>query len=249
MSSRINLVASGASIQVQTPASGPLVADAIMQALRVVETFAQNERRLDAQESENCRLWRELLMQSRGQLFGDMVPTIPRGDLAAPIGISLTARRWARFQRWYERCMVTPLRRASLQSGIPIPYGGRTSNRRGGRAEFSEARYFVSFDEPELVPAVDPPAAGLPIVKIDAAAAQATLRPGRLRSAEFGPAMSCEFPERPPHGTAIPSTPTDSMDPIQLRLRDLEAKNSRLMRLLAERDLEIDALKNRQSHE
>lgn len=130
------------------PASGPSVREAIAQALHVANTVAQNEQRQDGRVNDHCRLWQELLTQSRAQLVRDTVPTIPRGEVAIPAAVKLTERRWASFQRWFGRKILPPLQQASVESRIPILYGERISDRRGGRAELCEARYFLSFEAP-----------------------------------------------------------------------------------------------------
>ncbi len=83
------------------------------------------------------------------------MPTIARGDLATPVGLELNRRRWVRFQRWFDRNMRSTFLSESLRSGVPMLFGGRSSDRRGGRAEFHEAKYFLSFDPPDGAAAVE----------------------------------------------------------------------------------------------
>lgn len=216
----------------QSPACGATVGDAIAQALRIADVRAENERRLDSEISEDCRLWRELLRLSQGQLFQDMAPTISRKALEASANVELTQRRWMRFLRWFERNMAEPLHRACMQSGVPALYGGRLSDRRGGRAEYSEAQYFVSFQSPDaLAGAADTVmSAQSACISPDGSARNFNAAPGRRHDRPSG---------------RIPGPLSEVEARLQAQVRDLEDVTFRLKRLLAERDLEIDVLKGR----
>jgi hypothetical protein len=142
----------GSATYEQAPACGPRLAPAIKQAQAALAEWMQADRRntrfKSELESEDARLWGELLSQSSAGLRNQSPPLIRRGDLSSPIGVVLDGRRWDQFQGWYSRKYEPYLRRASDASGVPMLYGARISDRKGGHAESSEACYFLSFNPP-----------------------------------------------------------------------------------------------------
>lgn len=138
------------SMSGQSPAHGSELLSAIDQAIQVLTDQMENEGNSYGVDAENEKIWQELLKRSRAKIVNQTAPCIRKGDLAAPLAIRLDGRRWERFQRWFVRAVENELLTASEASGIPILYGARLANRRGGYAEASEAIYFVSFDPPEV---------------------------------------------------------------------------------------------------
>jgi hypothetical protein len=132
------------------PCSGPKAEPAIKLALAHLAHWAKQEGlSLEAQGGASlppdALLWKELLQQSLAGIYLHTVPTVPRGDLAAPTGLKLGERRYLQFQRWFEREILTDLSRfARERGGVPIR-AHRVSDRKGGDASISDAMYFLTF--------------------------------------------------------------------------------------------------------
>lgn len=137
------------TIEAHFPAFGPRLRSSIEQAISVAEKSSRSASMSSAQEDLN--LWLALLNQSHAGIRDNTTPLILKGDLASPLGISLTGRRWARFERWFQRHQASSLLLESTKSGIPAIYGARISNKRGGRAEHNEACYYLTYSPPDSV--------------------------------------------------------------------------------------------------
>lgn len=132
------------------PCSGPKTKPSIELAQLQLAQWAKREGLPDGKQQPDqlppdARLWYELLRQSLEGIHLDTVPSLPRGDLAAPTGIKLTERRFAQFQRWFEREILIDLERLVRDRGCLPIRAHRVSDRRGGDATVSEAKYFLTF--------------------------------------------------------------------------------------------------------
>ena len=126
-----------------------MLASAIGLAISVAETVGRNEARAHGVYGVDCQLWRRLLEKSRDGLFVDVAPSILAKDLVDGLQVELSERRWKQFLRWFDSCMRTVLAKSAYELALPMLYGARMSDRRGGRAV--QARYYISFDPPESV--------------------------------------------------------------------------------------------------
>lgn len=128
------------------PATGDLLEPAIDQALAQLAGLAIRRNFRDGEWPSHAKLWRELLQQSRMRAQQGTTPRIPKGDLAAPIGIRLDGRHWTFFENWHERYVAEELRMRASDSGIPALRAVRHANRAGGHPDKTEAMIFLAFD-------------------------------------------------------------------------------------------------------
>lgn len=225
-----------------SPACDHSVLNVIKLAQKVLRTRVQSKMHDTGIEQENARLWDELLQQSHDGVHDGTAPMILRGDLSAPVGIKLTGRRWEQFEKWFATTMKKPLRDACEAEGLPMLYPGRISNRRGGYSERSEAQYFVSFiaspptnlshlttEESTDVDESSFPLNRWPSAPAKEAKITAPVASGNTRD-----------PDQSPSG--LPSGGNSSVRLQQQVL--LEDENSLLKRMVIERDLYIEKLKD-----
>jgi hypothetical protein len=111
-------------------------------------SIAERERRAQGRECDDCRLWLELLRQTLRRSVDNASPEISRSDLSTPVGVVLTGRRWLRFVKRWQAHISPNLKQACIGCNASLLYPGRRSNKRGGRAEVSEAGYFLSLTPP-----------------------------------------------------------------------------------------------------
>jgi hypothetical protein len=139
----------------QHPATGPKLGLAIQRALQALDEYRTDcgFSSWDACGDQDALLWRILLIRSLAECERGVATLFRRQDIGIPARIALTGRRWDQFQRWHARKVLNRHLEACKPDGLPMLYGGRMSDSRGGHAESAEALYFVSYDPPEVGPA------------------------------------------------------------------------------------------------
>lgn len=134
------------------PAAGPKLIQAIDQALAHISSLVARDYEREGWP-DHAKLWRELLNQSKEGSKRGIAPNILKGDLATPLGLKVTGRRWQLFLNWFDRHIEPSLTQLAERSKIPALKPIRKSNRKGGFPEASEAIFFLVFRETEKIAA------------------------------------------------------------------------------------------------
>lgn len=140
----------------QIPASGPKLKSAITAAAEYLEQYRYEHGFSWGSSDTNALLWRTLLNLSSQGSDRIVTPLFKRQELAIPSRVELTGRRWAQWQRWYAREIQHGLEHFCSSINVPVLYGARLSDGRGGYADSSEAFYYLSFCSPLQCSAREP---------------------------------------------------------------------------------------------
>ncbi len=132
----------------QMPASGPKLQAAISAAADYLEQYRSDNGFSWASAHPDALVWRTLLKLSSQGFDRTVTPLFQRQELAIPSRVELTGRRWTQWQRWYAREIKAGLEHLCSSIKVPVLYGARMSNTRGGYADSSEAFYYLSFCPP-----------------------------------------------------------------------------------------------------